>query len=1315
MENCIPYYPDLTKNDAQIVLNAFAEYRELKAEPGIEPRVVAGAYFRAQELVARLLKVLNRLFIIHEPGTGKSCTITAIVELIKEVTNLFDKTFIITYSSLTNEMKRQIICKCTNNKYINDKGKLTTRASAMTVKHSNKKPFTETYTLESYDKFNKRILGKSYKQLIEDFAYSFICVDEVTSLIILDFSPSTTPLNKANGSITWVENEISSDILVLKEIKTIEQLDDPRIINLNINYIQYWRLFHAVGNLSKCVIATGTPSMNRPSEILMLANLMLPLDNQIDIQLFASNIFYYNLKKYAKYYNNLFTFIKSSNVVAKSNYIGMNINYKFKVEFPADDNSDNPKIILKEFKSQYILYKVELYGNQAEKLFTLREDKTNKIDKVIDQTVCYTDFHQRYGIEANNDQKTLEFLGKPGIEGLDTRMNSCAIYSEIVRIELDAYHKAKENGKPGPHVCFNYIPLVDSVLGSLKKSFIVAGFEVLEDFSMFKKITGEYCNLSSVTFKGLIKRPRAVFLTGASDSDIRDMILEVVSSPDNVYGEYIQFLDGSEVMGIGINIKNATRMIKVLNEWNEGKDKQSDDRVFRENGHDYIREERANEIAKETGIRPNPYDIDIAVDVYKMCGYVRYFFMNISYAKDIPLLWTNPDKTPFRLEENKKITIRKSLINQDQLVMINTKNIIHIVGFCETGKGLNLIYKQLMSYAIDGDIPHLKISEMEKIDIYTDLTNLTLKHMDIIISMNGILYVFNLNEEILNKLQSKVFVYHQNCEFKNSYINGYYPDECYAIILNKPEVDISTVTDSLPRGAVKDVDYKMIPLTVDYYSPTESVYSLLESKSFGTRRGLHVAKRFAIDCITNHLRTFNPDSEDGSRDCDYEECRYSCSSAVLSDSAPRSNDVSIYLNNENQYDENKVYWSNYEILYSDKLIKECREKIIRMFMNNSQVKISEVFEKLLPEYKREYFIRMAINSLAIGRYKIYDAFGFNCYISKGKTSLFLTRDFPEKINIDNENHAGRYTQKLIGIVSEPDYRNINNVDDNIINEIENIYVKPDANDSEIELIDSQIVSKLAQFKTYKLSTLIERCLGRIAYTKTVSPEFRNQEYVEKPIDQIVCGEIFPIRCFSYQRDNGTYLFFHNQPEILEIRKQGEIAKIKGATDPFRLFYIQDGKPCWRNVNKIEQKELSKYAAPSVQSFIKKSVTLNIEGQTFISKYHVSYYNGCFRFVNDEEGNGENFSSVKSNKIASFISWVQKTPLMKIPGNYQALQKIYNLLDSNKKDEKIKKIERNREVIKFFINNKLIVTYSVMPKQDEIIYDIDTDIESSIDG
>ena len=720
----------------------------------------------------------------------------------------------------------------------------------------------------------------------------------------------------------------------------------------------------------------------------------------------------------------------------------------------------------------------------------------------------------------------------------------------------------------------------------------------------------------------------------------------------------------------------------------------------------------ADDIEEKTGIRPNPFDLDVAVDVYNMCGFTRYFYMARTYANLIPTRWRSPGTTPFRIENKTStspgnLTMRTLDSSGMQQVMINHDNIMHIVGFVENGKGGALTHKQLMSYAKIGEIPHIKISEKEKITISTDLANLKMKHMDIILCMAGVLYVFNLNDEILKYLENKVFVYHENCFFNKQYINGIYNQECNAVILMDKKDDSLT----LPSGSVLGQDYIMIPLNVDYYSPTETGYILLESKSFGTRRELHMAKRFAIDCIENYLRTFNPASVDGSLDCDYEECRYTCSSAVLTDGNTRSLDSNLYLNDEGEIDDDKVYWSNYEILYSDKLVKECREKIIKLFVNKNEIKIADIYKKFLEEYKREYFINMAIYTLAIGRYKVIDSFGYNCYITKGKYSLFLTRDFPELINNNNVKQSGKYTQKLIGVTSNPDYRNLLNVDDHIIEEIERLNIHQDISQKDLNTVISHIVSKISEFKMYNSIILIERCLGRIAYNKIVSPEFRNPEFAEKSIDQIVCGDIFPIRCFSSQKPDGSLMFFHNQPDILETRKQGEISKIQKASNPFRMFYIQDGKPSWRNVSKVEQKDLQKIAIANIRKIINDSVTLNINGEIFVSKYHVSYYNGDVRFVNEVEGPGEMFSSLKPNKIQSFISWVVTTPLMKIPGNYERIAKIYSLLDSSKKDEKIKKVERIKDIIDFFKVNKLIVKYSVMP-DDNIVYNIDNDYEDA---
>mgnify|MGYP000134849853 CR=1 FL=1 len=1298
MEDNIPYYPDLTKNDAQKVLNVLAEFKELMATIDPEPRATPGTYYRAQDVVARILRILKRLFVIWEPGTGKSCTITDTFELVKELTSLYDKFIIITHSSLKDEMKFQVICKCTDNKYINDKGR--TGVAVDVSRKSSLESFKDNYDINSYDEFHKKIKGKTAKELVKDFSYSFIALDEVTKLINVKFSTSK-PLNNKNGSITWIET-ISNDILILKEIsdgivRGTHTLDDPRIIDSDIMYIQCWRLFHALGDLITVIIASATPATNRPSEINMLANLLLKIDNQIDIELFANNVFVYNLKKYEKYYNGLFSFVKSSSIVPDANYKGMKMSHDYIVEFPKDDISENPEVIVKKYDSQNVIYKIELYGYQAEKLFTVKdENANNKINNQIDQMLCYVDYTKNFGESASENRETLKALAHPGINGLRTRMNSSGLFQEIVRIEIDALKKSKLDGKPGPHVCFNYIPLTETVVGSIKETFRSNGFDILEDFSIFKKSNSNYCSVNSVTFNGLMKKPRAVFLVGKMDVVVRNQILQLANSPDNMYGEYIQFLDGSKVMGIGVNTKNVMRFIRPVNEWNEATEKQSRDRVFRNDGYDAIRNKMADDEEKKTGIRPDPYKFDLSVDVYNMCSYVRYFYVSSNYVKYFPESFKKIETTPFRSEkkyENGKYNVSipsyhfDKIPNETQYV-IDHENVIHIIGFCKTGEGLNsdfnkqIQHKQIMEFCKNDQVPHEEITKITGINIDIDLGNFTNNTMDIITCMSGIIYVFNITDDIIKMLENKVFIHHENCNFMKNYNNDVFGSEFNLIILNRENV--STV----PKVAIKDVDYKIIPLTMEYYSPTEKGYILLESKSFGTRRLLHIAKRFAVDCINNYHATYNIKSKDGSIDCDYEECKYKCSSEVLTDN--KSNDSYLYEDSEGNYDSSTVQWTNYEVLYSKKNIDSCQEDIIKMFTNKSDILISDIYKKLLPIYKRENFIGIAIYKLAASIHKINDNFGFDCYITKGEDNLFLTRDFPQYIN-NNERKSGNYVEKLIAITSEPDYRSVvSDVEKHIIDDIENIQIPSNLNEEELNPYINYIISKTSKLKIYNIIKLIENCLGRIAYSALQPNEFKNVIYNEKPVDSVICGSIFPIRCFKSIGSDGIPMFFHNQPEIFIPGEQGKIAKIKNASDPFKIFSIQNSKPTWTHATPQKTVELKNIAKSVIESKIINTVTLNINGMTFISEYYISYYEGVYRLVNTKNGSGESLKTLKPAKVRSLLTWIRNSQLMYIDGNAQKVNNIEMTSSTSSKKEL-----RDAYIIDFFKYNNIIVHYSIM--------------------
>lgn len=1241
METLIPYYPKLDENNSQIILHLMAEFNKLKATREIEKRATLGESYKHQITVARLIFLLDRLFLIHEPGTGKTHSLTAATELIKDSTNIIRKFYVIVLSRLIESTKYQMICKCTNNKYINDTKKSNRNNSSGSATES----FSSNYELISYDIFEKKIKGKTVKELKEEFSYCMFSLDEVNHLINVKFSLSVNE-NRDGESLKSTEKLT----VELRNLKYIKDLDDPSIINSDIGYIQYWRLFHCIDN-SKVIFATGTPMMNRPSEFFLLCNLLLPLDKQMDVELFSSNVFHYNLVKYSPYLNGLISYIASSDVVARPNYIGKKIIKKYLVDFPADDTSENSQIIQKSFDSQLCLYKVELFGYQANKIFENKEDiYTNVISSDTSQYICYVDYKGKSGTEANKDMDTLKYLTYPNLNGSITKMKSCAIFSEIVRIEKKAYRDSQKQGKNGPGLCFSYLPLTKTAVGSFKTVFKAAGFEIFENFSSLKNIPGNYCEMSSYNIKGLEKKPRVVFLDGDADTDskIREIILQIANSPDNVNGEYIQFINASEILGIGSNVKNAKRFIRPLPEWNEAKDKQTRDRVFREDSHDEIRKQMADNIEPESGHRPNPYDLDLYVDVYNMCAFCRYYYVDTQYLNKFT---TNPFSV-IKNTDNMQIHI------EDNKMLIDSSNYFHIVGFVKNNTCNFLDEMEILEYTMFGENPHVSINTKFNVNITSDLNSLT-SDMDIILCSNGLLIVRPLNMDMKMFLKTQALLYHQNCDFMQNYGAGFHENVCTCVIFT-------------------DTTYELIPVHMLYISPSEKQYIHMEEKSFATSRVLRYGKRFASDCINNHERTYSLKATDGSLECNYEGCNYTCSSSVLS-----TNYKDPFIDQSQG-----IFWSNYETLYGGAIIEQCKNHILGIFKKHNKIPLIDIFNELSVEGHREYFIKTAICDLITHKHKILDSFGITCYIAASHDELFLKRDFPKTL-ITSLDNTGDYINKLIAIDNEPDYRFFYDIDSSIIEEIENL------TGTDKDLLIANILDKIARFKNfYSNRKLIERCFGRIIYNIYVEDNsaLYNPEYRKKDVDSIIINHIFSIKCFRYtDPETNVSIYAHNQSDENKLGEQGKIAQItKG---PFYVFSIKNGHPFWIPATENENKNLENEAEMDINNRIENLITKTItykdpynnESSIIVkSDYYVSYYNGVFRIVSGK-GTGRNISDIDSKYLNTFISWFEKSQFIVKSENQLFL---HSLKDSGSKKDKTEKL------IDLFKMNDLIFYYSI---------------------
>jgi hypothetical protein len=1238
LEELIPYYPSFKENDSQLIFNGLAEIHNLEAKKGVEKRVKPGEYYKHQNIGARSMKMNDRELIMSDPGTGKTCSFVAIDELLKNSTNLFKTFYYVTPPNIEESNKHQIICKCTNQKYINDEG--AGKSYKPEVLTSGKESFKANYNMVNYIDIHNIIKGKNVKQLRKEFNNCIFNLDEVTNIIVLDFI-TVSNKNDINSVIGWTEKCIN-DIKILKDIKN---MDDPIIINSDIYYVQFWRLFHSIEN-SKVILASGTPINNRAGEFFLIMNLLLPLNKQMDVEEFANNVFRYNLFKYSPYLNGLISYVKASNVVARPNYIGTLMKRKYKVEYPLDETSSNPEIGIKEYNSQIILYKVELYGYQAKLLYDNKDTIIKQqINQTANQILCYVDRKYNTGAIANNDTDELFNLKIGGIEGKLARQHCCAMFTELVRIEFTVLAEARNQGKPGPGVCFNYLNLTDTAIGSLKTLFKAVGFEILENFDFLQRTTSsDYCSFGKITFTELRPAPRVVFLTGDkrySDS-VKSQILQIASSKDNIYGQYIQLVCGSSVMGVGVNISNSIRMTRPLPEWNHAKDRQSRDRVFREDAHDGIREIKADEIALKTGVRPNIYSFDINVDVYNMCAFCRYFYIPTSFASEFDLIeiqkngLTNNNQ-PFQLTKTNQILCNGSMM------LIDNFRLYHLIGFSKRNEA-NIIDGELVSqHVFVGEDFHTKVYNNKNIKIEKDLKYIFDNNMDIVISESGIVRVFNNNEDFRKLLVNHILLYHDNCYFNQDLQNGEYRDIASAIL-------------------IKGNEYKLIKCSMLYISPSERQYAQLEEKSFASKRVLRYAKQFALDCITNEERNYNSKDKDNSIDCDYTDCKYTCSSKIL---VEKSKDSFIY-------EKGNKFWTNYEVLYSGFIINECKNRIIELLRINSKLNVNEIFNDLLPKVNREYFINMAIYEIISDKISIYDSFGTLCYISANNNSLYISRNFPKLIK-NNKDNIGNYTNKLIAVENNPDYRLLHNIDDDLIKEIENINITNSQN-YDMDML-SIIITKISQLKMYTKSVfiIIEKCFGRIAYNRTLNSNDIKNEFSIKPVDLFIAGELYPIYCFNFTDPSGISTFFHNHPQIKHGKNQAETKRLINASNPFRIFYINENKPAWRDATEIETVKLRDLASKDIMnriySLITKSITYyDNNGQpvvkTEIFKYYITFYNGNYRLTNIKTHQGKMFSSLNFNDIIPCVEFLKSSLLVTIPDNLNVTEAQYYYLQNN---------------------------------------------------
>ena len=198
-----------------------------------------GVLMNHQKLIARFLSsytIYDQLLLVHEMGTGKTCSAVGAIEQIREEHYGFTGAlYLARGESLINNFINELIFKCTDGRYVPEGYHGLT---ALEKVHRKKKAIRDYYMMNTFETFAKEIRGSSSAELKRKYSNKIIVVDEVHNL----------------------------------RMQATEK-------TLNI-YNQFLRFLHEVQDC-KILLLSGTPMYNSVKEIASIMNLILPVGEEL--------------------------------------------------------------------------------------------------------------------------------------------------------------------------------------------------------------------------------------------------------------------------------------------------------------------------------------------------------------------------------------------------------------------------------------------------------------------------------------------------------------------------------------------------------------------------------------------------------------------------------------------------------------------------------------------------------------------------------------------------------------------------------------------------------------------------------------------------------------------------------------------------------------------------------------------------------------------------------------------------------------------------------------------------------------------------
>jgi superfamily II DNA or RNA helicase len=538
-----------------------------------------------QRNVAHFLSPLtefDKLLLIHQVGTGKTCTAVNICELALKLRPEMKILIILSNEALSNDFQEQMVKICTDGKYLPEDWE---NLSNDTYKRRRKILLSKKYTFTTREKFATNqiypITNEEIKRLYSNYV---IVIDEAHHL-------KDQPKKK---------NKISS----------------KPVIDI---YKQFWRFLHLIDNC-KTVLLTGTPMRDNPREIASLMNLILPAKEQLPYADFKETFFTEEgeLKEekkkilYKAFHGRISYLRKMEGDIKIINEPSDQTieEYKKKEEKlnPFPETSEGVLKKIKVFALPMKSFQAKIY-REAFTLDTSKGKKSKKESSLYQNSIQASNFVFPDDYDYIDDPKNAKgTYGQVGFKKYFTeKKNSYTMKKSLEQLLL--YKTDKDNSKQeNQNIILNNIKQCSIKMGeTIEKllkdkdqfsfcyleqvtgsgSILFASLLQLFDFARFRpgKKKKELIRTINEEKKKGEQKYRYVFIDGKTSKSEIENIINIFNTKENLENKYISVIVGSQVISEGYSFHNINNTFILSGHWNNAITEQAIGRTNRAFSH----------------------------------------------------------------------------------------------------------------------------------------------------------------------------------------------------------------------------------------------------------------------------------------------------------------------------------------------------------------------------------------------------------------------------------------------------------------------------------------------------------------------------------------------------------------------------------------------------------------------------------------------------------------------------------------------------------------------------------------------------------